>query len=136
MYVMADTPHYSAAEIQRALERYPQRLQDIALEVRNLVLAAAPNATERILSDGLGWHDANRGGPVKAGICGVSILEDHVRLSFIHGAFIPDLEGLLQSHEGRLAKRYMNIHSLENAPWPAIEALIRAHAEFDPASIA
>lgn len=133
---MTDTSHFSIAEINRFLSRYPQGLRDIALEVRNIVLRAAPEATERILRDGLGWHDAKRGGPVKAGICGVSIGDDHVRLGFVHGAFIPDPDGLLQGEEGRLAKRHLLIHSMDAAPWAAIEALIRAHAVFDPASIA
>ena len=133
---MADAPQFSIAEINRFLTRYPQDLGDIVLEVRSIVLRAVPGATERLLRDGLGWHDAKRGGPVKAGICGVSIKGDHVRLGFVHGAFIPDPGGLLQAEEGRLAKRHLLIQSMENAPWPAIEALIRAHAVFDPASIA
>lgn len=133
---MPDQLSYSTTEIQRVLERYPQRLAEIALELRNIVLTAAPQATERALAGGLGYHDAARGGPVKAGICLISIHEDHVRLSFIHGAFLPDPQGLLQSEGGRKAKRYLAIDSYEEAPWAAIEELVRAHAKFDPRTIA
>jgi hypothetical protein len=133
---MPDKPSYSTAKIERTLARYPQRFAEIALELRNIVLAAAPQATERILADGLGYHNAERGGPVKAGICLISIHEDHVRLSFIHGAFLPDPQGLLQSEEGRKAKRYLTIESYVRAPWEAIEELVRAHADFDPRTIA
>lgn len=58
------------------------------LEVRNIVADVAPGATEDIRHEGLVYYFEESGGPVSAGICGVSIKPDHVRLYFTHGAFI------------------------------------------------
>ncbi len=123
---------HSLLEIERFLERRPEALKDIVFELRNLVAEIAPYATERILWGGLSYHDARRGGPVKGGICQIEIHADHVRLSFIHGAFLEDPVGLLQGD--RLAKRYVRIESYESAPWEACADLIRASAVFDPLS--
>lgn len=123
----------SFREIDHFLEYRPANLRDIVLELRNLVVGIAPTATERIVGDALTYHDAARGGPVKAGICQILIERDHVRLAFIHGAFLDDPKQLLQGE--RLAKRFAVISSYENAPWEALQSLIMASAKFDPASL-
>ena len=120
-------------EIERFLDRKPEPLKDIVLELRNLVADIAPEATEKILWGGLSYYDASRGGPVKGGICQIETHEDHVRLSFIHGAFIADPYGLLRGE--RKAKRYVRLEAYESAPWEALGELIRASAGFDPASL-
>jgi hypothetical protein len=56
-----------------------------------------------------------------------------VRLSFIHGAFLPDPIGLLVCKQRY--KKYVELHSYEETPWEQLEELIRASAEFDPATI-
>lgn len=61
---------------------------EVVLEVRNIVADVAPGATEDIRHEGLVYYFEESGGPVSAGICGVSIKPDHVRLYFTHGAFI------------------------------------------------
>ena len=68
---------------------------DIIIELRNIVAAVAPSATEDIQRNGLTYYDAARGGHVSAGICLINIQVDHIRLAFIHGAFLPDPERLL-----------------------------------------
>jgi hypothetical protein len=123
----------STAEVERFLQRHPANLVEIALELRNLVAVIAPQASERILWGGLSYHDAQRGGPVKAGICQIELQPDHVRLSFIHGAFLPDPIGLLVGKQRY--KKYVELHSYEETPWEQLEELIRASAEFDPATI-
>ena len=123
---------HSLHEIERFLERKPEFLQDIVFELRNLVAEIAPQATEKILWGGLSYYDVSRGGPVKSGICQIEIKTDHVRLSFIHGAFIPDPQGLLQGE--RVAKRYVRLETYESVPWEALAELIRASAGFNPAS--
>jgi len=110
-------------------------LRDIVLELRNLVSEVAPGATEvirartRTLSY---FFSANRGGPVSAGICGISLKDDHVRLFFPHGAFIPDPHGLLTGKG--VAMRHLVLKSFEGVPWDAVKELIREHANFDPRS--
>ena len=123
---------HSTHEIERFLDRKPASLRDIVFELRNLVAEIAPDATEKILWGGLSYYDASRGGPVKGGICQIEIHEDHVRLSFIHGAFIADPHGLLQGE--RKAKRYVRLESYESAPWEALGELVQASAKFDPAT--
>lgn len=124
---------HSPHEIERFLDRKPEPLKDIVFELRNLVAEIAPYATEKILWGSLSYFDAPRGGAVKGGICQIEIHADHVRLSFIHGAFLPDPGELLQGE--RLAKRYIRLESYESAPWEQLGELIRASAEFDPASL-
>jgi hypothetical protein len=121
-------------EVERMLEKKPAPLRDIARELRSLVAAAAPQASERVSWGGLTYYDSRRGGPVRGGICQIEVHVDHVRLSFIHGIHLPDPEGLLQGD--RLSKRYVRLDSYENAPWEALKQLIEAGARFDPATIA
>jgi hypothetical protein len=123
---------HSTHEIERFLERKPESLKEIVFELRNLIAEIAPQATEKIQWGGLSYYDASRGGTVKGGICQIEIQTDHVRLSFLHGAFLPDPQGLLQGE--RVAKRYVRLESYESVPWEALAELIRASAEFDPAS--
>ncbi len=120
----------SLLEVERFLQHKPKRLRDIALELRNLVASVAPQASERILWKGLSYYDRSRGGPIKAGICAIEVHADHVRLAFVHGAFLEDPEGMLQGK--RLAKRYVRLESYEAAPWEYLEQLIMRSAAFDP----
>jgi hypothetical protein len=124
---------HSVGEIERFLERKPVAFKDIVLELRNLIAEIAPYATEKILWGGLSYYDTSRGGPVRGGICQIEIHADHVRLSFIHGAFIEDPQGLLQGE--RIAKRYVRLESYESAPWETLGKLISAAAGFDPAAL-
>lgn len=107
-------------------------LREIALEVRNLVISAAPAASERILWRGLSYHDPAKGGPVKGAICQVEVRRDCVRVGFIHGVRLQDPNSLLFGH--RLSKRFVEISDFESAPWQAIEDLIEQAARLDPAS--
>ena len=131
---MIEAHFLSTQEIERFLQHKPLHLQEIVLELRNLVAAVAPQATEKIQWKGLSYYDAERGGVVKGGICQIGIYPDHVRLSFIHGAFLLDPEELLQGD--RKAKRYVLISSFEDAPWEALQALIQVSAQFDPSIFA
>jgi hypothetical protein len=123
----------SILEVEGFLQYKPPHLRDIVLELRNLVASVTPEASERILWKGLSYHDEQRGGPVKAGICQIEIHRDHVRLSFIHGAFLEDPETKLEGD--RLAKRYVRLTSYEDTPWEYLRGLIKDSAEFDPSSL-
>jgi len=112
------------------LQPHPPALQEIVLELRSLIVSAAPDACEKVLWKGLSYYRAGGGGPVSAGICQIAIEADHVRLGFVHGAFLPDPQGLLEGD--RKAKRFARIYSYETAHWEALQDLIRASARFDP----
>jgi len=120
--------------VDEFLQFTPTKLRDIVLELRNLVAATAPGATEWMRArHGITYYFAERGGPVSAGVCSISLHGDHVRLHFIHGAFLPDPDGLLEGE--RQYKRHVRIYSYDEAPWEALRELIAASARFDPHSL-
>ncbi len=116
--------------VERYLAHAPGELQDIARELRSLVALVAPEACEKVHSRGLTFFDAQRGGPVSAGICQIALYRDHVRLAFVHGAFLPDPKRLLEGD--RKAKRYVRIYSYREAPWEDLKRLIVESVRFDP----
>ncbi len=123
----------SLTEVQHFLERTKPEFRDIVLELRNVIAEVAPGATEIILWRGLTYYDESRGGPVSGGICQIGIHKDHVRLAFIHGAFIADPEKLLQGKG--VAKRFVVIRAFEEVPWEDLRNLIVASSRFDPYSL-
>jgi hypothetical protein len=121
-------------EIERCLAYIPPGLRDVVLELRNIIQAAAPTVTEEIQRQGFTYYYKERGGPVSAGVCQIGLSSQAIRLAFIHGAFLPDPEGLLRGREKY--KRYIELDSYEQAPWEALAELIKASARFDPREIA
>jgi hypothetical protein len=117
-------------EIEFYLESTPTELRDIVLELRSLIFSVAPSATETIHPKGFTYYDESRGGPVSAGICQIALQRDHVRLAFVHAAFLPDPKRLLEGPARY--KRYVRIYSYEQAPWEDLRDLITASAGFDP----
>ena len=116
--------------IEKHLQQVPPELRDIVLEIRNIVTSVAPDATESQHSRGFSYYFRERGGPVSAGICQIGIFRDHVRLGFIHGAFLPDPEGLLVGEPKY--KKHLRIYQYEDAPWEYMRQLITASSRFDP----
>jgi hypothetical protein len=116
--------------IEKHLQQVPPDLCDIVLEIRNIVASIAPGATESQHSRGFSYYFKERGGPVSAGICQTGIFSDHVRLGFIHGAFLPDPQGLLVGEPKY--KKHLRIYHYEDAPWEYIRELILASSQFDP----
>ncbi len=116
--------------LERQLESLPTELRDILLEIRNLVVSIAPDAIETLHSKGISYYHAGGHGPVSAGICQIIIFNDHIRLAFIHGNFLPDPKKLLEG--GEKYKRYTRLSSYEKAPWEDLKDLIAASARFDP----
>jgi hypothetical protein len=120
----------STHSIENFLENFRPELHDIIWELRNIIASVVPTATEVTRRNGLVYFHQQRGGPVSAGICQVIIHPDHIRLAFIHGAFLPDPGNLLEG--GEKYKRYVRIDSYEQAPWDALRDLITASSRFDP----
>jgi len=117
--------------VEGLLRFTPPELTEIVLELRNIVVQVAPDAIEDIRHGGLVYYFSS-GGPVSAGICGIAVKADHIRLYFTHGAFIPDRSYLLRG-TGK-AMRYLKLTNYESVPWGDIRRLIRDHADFDPRS--
>ena len=116
--------------IERHFQHIQPQLLDIVLELRSLIAQAAPNAVEIIRRKDITYIDEKRGGPVSGGVCLIDMQADHIRLAFIHGAFLPDPQRLLQGNG--LYKRFIKLTSFDDAPWDAIKDLITASAHFDP----
>jgi len=119
--------------LEKFLQQSQPHLQEIVLELRNIIASVAPAATETVLWDGLSYYDDTRGGPISAGICQIGVHEDHVRLAFIHGSFLPDPQHLLEGDQKY--KRFVRLHSFENAPWDDLKDLITASFHFDPRTL-
>jgi hypothetical protein len=120
-------------QVAAFLQTTPSPLQEIVLEIRNLIAVVVPDATEVVRWGGLSYFHAERGGIVSAGICQIGIHEDHVRLAFIHGVFLPDPCHLLEGTQK--CKRYIKITSYDDAPWEYLKQLIQSSSLFDPRSI-
>ena len=120
-------------EVETFLQHTPLHLQEIVLELRNLIASAAPDAVETVRWGGLSYFHEGRGGIVSAGICQIGLDKDHVRLAFVHGAFLPDPHRLLAGTQK--AKRFVRIESYDDAPWDNLRELIIVSARFDPRAI-
>ena len=123
----------SLHQIEIFLQRTPENLQDIVLELRNLISSVTPDAVEVIRWGGLNYFHEGRGGVVSAGICQIGIHKDHIRLAFIHGAFLADPLHILEGTQK--AKRYVRLSSFDNAPWDDLRQLIEQSSRFDPRSL-
>ena len=116
--------------IEKHLQYIAPELRDIVLELRNIVASVAPGATESQHSRGFSYYDKERGGPVSAGICQIGIYRDHVRLGFIHGAFLLDPQGLLVGEPKY--KKHIRLYHYDEVPWEYLRQLIVASSRFDP----
>jgi hypothetical protein len=107
-------------------------LRDIVLELRNIVVSVVPISLERTHHHRLSYYDPERGGPVSASICQIGLQPDHIRLSFVHGSFLPDPQKLLEGPEKYM--RFARLYSFTESPWEDLKALIIASAHFDSRS--
>lgn len=120
-------------QVEIFLQHTPRHLQEIVLELRNVVASVAADAVEVIRWGGISYFHAGRGGVVSAGICQIGIHKDHVRLAFIHGAFLPEPRKLFEGTQKY--KRYICIKSFEDAPWEYLKEMILSASRFDPYSL-
>jgi hypothetical protein len=123
----------SLREVELFLQRTPPHLQEIVWELRNLIVAVAPDAVEVIRWGGLNYFHEGRGGIVSAGICQIEIQKDHIRLAFIHGAFLSEPHNLFEGKQ--TYKRYIRLECYDDAPWDYLKQLIKEASQFDPHSL-
>ncbi len=120
-------------EVETFLQHTPAYLQEIVLELRNIIAEVAPDAAEAIRWGGLSYYHEGRGGIVSAGICQIGMHKDHVRLAFIHGAFLPDPRNLFEGTQKY--KRFVRVESYADVSWGYLKELIESASRFDPRSI-
>ena len=119
--------------IESLIQFCSQDQKDIILELRDLVARAAPDATEEAHPTWLNYFHGGCGGPARARIWPNGIPPDHIRVAFIHGAFLKDSLRLLEGD--RKYKKFVRINSYTSAPWSALMDLILESARFDPYSL-
>lgn len=117
-------------EVETFLQLTPAHLQEIVLELRNIIASVAPDAVEIVRWGGVSYFHEGRGGVVSAGMCQIGIHNDHVRLAFIHGAFLHEPRGLFEGTQKY--KRFIRIDSYDDAPWDYFRELILSASKFDP----
>jgi hypothetical protein len=120
-------------EIEAFLQHTPVNLQEIVLELRNVIASMAPDVVEVIRWKGLSYFHEGHGGVVSAEICQIGIDKDHIRLAFIHGAFLPEPRQLFEGTQKY--KRYIRLTSYDDAPWDYLEQLIDAASRLDPRTL-
>jgi hypothetical protein len=96
--IFRNQPMLPLHEIETFLQPTPPSLQEIVLDLRNLIAEVAPDAVEVVSWGGLSYFHEGRGGIVSAGICQIGVHNNHIRLAFIHGAFLPDPRSLAMRH--------------------------------------
>ncbi len=122
----------SGDEIAGFLDRCPGDLCDLILELRELVQEVAPEVHEAIKFNALCYYKPGHPyGVIGGNVCMISVRNECVYLSFIHGAFLPDPEGLLEG-SGK-AKRHIEIRSAADIRRAAVAKLIRAAIAYTPA---
>ena len=118
-------------EIARYLETCPGELCDLILELRELVQESAPQVHEAIKFNSLCYHKPNQPyGVIGGNVCMIGVRDDCVHLGFIHGAFLPDPDGLLQGTAK--SKRQIEIRTPADIRRPAFTKLIRAAVAHTP----
>ncbi|MGD2110357.1 MAG: DUF1801 domain-containing protein [Phycisphaerae bacterium] len=114
---------------------WPDELCDLALGLRDFVLRVAPEAGEKIAFHALCYYKSDAPyGVIGGNICMISPKIDVLHLGFIHGAHLPDPEGILQG--AAKSARYIALRTTSDIRRRPFQALVRAAVDFDPASVA
>ena len=115
----------NADQIARLFASWPADVCDLALELRDFVLDAAPEVAETIAFHALWYYRPGQPyGVIGGNVCVIGPYRDCLRLGFIHGASLPDPDQVLQG-EGK-AKRHIDLRRMSDLPRRAVRRLIRA----------
>ena len=120
-------------EIASVLCGLSDELNDMALELRDLVLRVGPQLDEQIAFHALCYTVPGRPyGAIGGNVCMIGCKQGSLLLGFIHGAFLPDPHGLLEG-TGK-AKRHIEWRVPGEIRADLLEPLIRASIDHDPAA--
>ena len=112
------------AEMGSLLARVPEQQRQLAMELRELVLRAVPDADERVIT---GWKVIAFGG--RRLFSYVKARRDSVHLGFYRGTDLPDPEGLMRGTGTKM--RHVPLPIGVEVPTHALEALVRAAWRLD-----
>ena len=118
-------------EIASVLCGLSDDLNDLALELRRLVLALGPELDESIAFHALCYSVPGRPyGTIGGNVCLIGHKRGRLQLGFLHGVHLPDPLGLLQGN-GK-AKRHIEWSARRELRAEQLEPLIRAAIAYDP----
>lgn len=106
---------------EKLLEHYPPGIQALTGQLRRLVMAAVPEASEHVNA---GWCAIAYRHPDAGYFCGLFPFSDHVKLLFEHGVELDDPAGLLEG-DGRQV-RYIAMRKLADTRKRGIKPLLIA----------
>ena len=121
------------SEIAKVLEGWPDEACDLALELRDFVLKTAPEVAEKVAFHSLCYYKPGQPyGVIGGNVCMIGMRGDCLTLSFIHGAFLPDPDKLLQG-KGK-ASRHIEVGQQNDIKRQAFKKLIRAAVAHQPSA--
>ena len=111
-------------ELIRQLSDHDLRVGELALALRDIVLAEAPTADERIFRSYVlvFWYSFT--GRISDSFCYIGVYTKHVNLGFYRGAGLEDPDGVLVGEGKQL--RHIKILGPEDLKKPSLRKLIRA----------
>jgi len=120
-------PRLGHADLEAHLDGHPSDIREIVLALREVVLAAAPDAAEAVKFGCLSYHRVGAWlGSIGGNVCMIEVCRGEIWLSFIRGAGLPDPARLLVG-EGKF-KRFVAIPSPAAVRRRAVRDLIAASA--------
>ena len=118
-------------KIADLLRGWPDEVCDLALELRDFVLAVASELSETIAYNALCYYKPGQPyGVIGGNVRLIAPHHDCLHLGFIHGAALPDPDGLLEG-TGK-AKRHIELRSSKDIRLRAFKKLIRAAIAYEP----
>ena len=103
------------------LADHTPEVRALAEELRQLIRAAVPEATEKAY---LGWQGIGYRHPQAGYFCGIFPTADLVKLGFEFGVLLPDPDGLLEGSGSQM--RWVVLRPGEAIPGDSIRALLQA----------
>ena len=120
-------------EIASVLCGLSDKLSDMALELRRLVLSVGPELDEQIAFHALCFSVPGRPyGTIGGNVCLIGSKRGSLQLGFLHGVHLPDPHGLLEG-KGK-AKRHIEWSARREVRPEQLEPLIRAAIAYDPSA--
>jgi hypothetical protein len=112
-------------DVGMLLDEWPDDLAELALELQTFVREIAPGLNETISFNSICYYKPDSPYRTIGGnVCMIGHKDGCLHLGFIHGAALPDPDGLLTG-TGK-AKRYIEIRSRRDIRRRAFRKLIRA----------
>ena len=123
----------SRSAIEALWAAWPPSLRTLGYAARDRVLDVLPAVTETVAFGALAYvAEGKPYGVIGGSVRQIERRRDGLVLAFLHGAFLPDPEGLLRGTAK--VKRTLTLHAQDDLSRPAVAALLRAAVAHDPGS--